>query len=51
MTLTLGNDVRPRSRGYKTVFMLNSAEHDIVPAKKCSNANNSWYFNIYEPEK
>ena len=24
-----------------------SAEHDIDPAHKCYNANNSWHFNIY----
>ena len=23
------------SRGYKTLFMLNSAEHEIYPAHKC----------------
>ena len=26
---------RPRPRGYKTFFMLNTAEHDIYPAHKC----------------
>ena len=31
--------------------MLNSAEPKIYPAHKCSNANNCWYFNIYEHEK
>ena len=36
-----------RSRGYKTSFMLNSAEHEIVSANKYENANNSWHFHIY----
>ena len=27
-------------RGYKTVFMLNSAEHEICPANKYQIANN-----------
>ena len=31
----------PRPRGYKTLFMLNSAEHEIYPAHKC------WHFRIY----
>ena len=26
---------QPRPRGYKTFFMLNSAEHEIYPAHKC----------------
>ena len=38
------------ARGYKTFFMLNSAEHEIFPAHKCLNANNCWNFNIYEQE-
>ena len=25
----------PRPRGYKTFFMLNSAEHELIPAHKC----------------
>ena len=29
-----------RPRGYKTFFMLNSAEHEIYPAHMCYNANN-----------
>ena len=27
--------------------MLNSAEHEIFPANKYENANNSWHFHIY----
>ena len=34
-------------RGYKTFFMLNSAEHEIFSANKYENANNSWHFHIY----
>ena len=34
-------------RGYKTYFMLNSAEHEIFSANKYENANNSWHFHIY----
>ena len=33
------------------IFMLNSAEHEIVPAHKCYDANNCWDFSIYEQEK
>ena len=33
--------------GYKTFFMLNSAEHDIFSANKYKNANKSWHFHIY----
>ena len=40
-----GKSTRPR--GYKTLFMLNSAEHEIVSAYKYENANNSWHFHIY----
>ena len=29
--------------GYKAFFMLNSAEHEIFPANKYENANNSWH--------
>ena len=25
----------PRPQGYKTFFMLNSAEHELIPAHKC----------------
>ena len=35
------------SWGYKSLFMLNSTEHDIYPGHKCQNANNGWHFNIY----
>ena len=34
---------KTRTRGYKTFFTLNSAEHEIYPAHK----NNCWHFNIY----
>ena len=34
-------------RGYKTFFMLNSAEHEIFSANKYKNANFSWHFHIY----
>ena len=34
-------------RGYKTFFMLYSAEHEIFSANKYENANNSWHFHIY----
>ena len=36
-----------RPRGYKTFFMLNSAEREIFSANKYENANNSWHFHIY----
>ena len=32
--------------GYKTFFMLNSAEHEIFSANKYENARNSWHFHI-----
>ena len=35
-------------RGFKTVFMLNSTEHEIYPAHKCWNANN---FTVSEQYK
>ena len=35
------------AQGYKTFFMLNSAEHEIFSANKYENANNSWHFHIY----
>ena len=38
-------DDRPRC--YKTLLMLNSAEHEICPAHKSLNGNNCWHFNIY----
>ena len=40
-----------RPRDYKTFFMLNSTEHEIYHAHKCSNANNCWHFNIYKHDK
>ena len=36
------------SRGYKTFFTLNSAEHEIFSMNKYENANNSWHFHIYK---
>ena len=36
-----------RPRGYKTAFVLTSAEHEIFFAIKCENANNSWHVHIY----
>ena len=39
--------IQIRPRGYKTFFILNSAEHEIYPAHKCQNANNCWHLNIY----
>ena len=39
------------ARGYKTFFMLNSTEHELFTAHKCSNVNNCWHFTIYEREK
>ena len=35
------------AQGYKTFFMLNSAEYEIFSANKYENANNSWHFHIY----
>ena len=47
-----------RLRGYKTFFMLNSAEHEILNAHKYENIKklglfsaHSWHFNIYEQGK
>ena len=37
-----------RPIGYKTFFMLNSAEHEIFSANKYENANNSCHFHIYQ---
>ena len=34
------------TRGYKTFFMLSSAEHEIFSANRYENANNSWYCHI-----
>ena len=34
-------------QGYKTFFMLNSAQHEIFSANNYENANNSWHFHIY----
>ena len=38
----------PRSRGYKTFFMLNSAEQDIFSADKYVNNNNSFSYLLAE---
>ena len=35
------------ARGYRTFFLLNSAQHEIFSANKYENANNSWHFHIY----
>ena len=35
----------------KKYFVLNSAEHEIIPAHKYLNANNSLHFSIFEQEK
>ena len=40
-----------RARGYKTFFMLNSAEHENFLAYECKNANKCWHFNNYVQEK
>ena len=44
-----------RPRGYKSFFMLNSAEHEISPAHKCLNASSYEQENnvlgLNEPEK
>ena len=49
-TLSSFNTIRYKGdnwpRGYKTFFMLNSAEQDIV-SLKYENANNGWHFYIY----
>ena len=47
--ISFGSAARPR--GYKTLTMLNSAEHEIYPAHKCQNANYCWHFNIYKHDK
>ena len=40
------------SQGYKSFFMLNSAEHEIFSGNKYENANNSsWHFHIYYQRK
>ena len=33
-----------RPRGYKTLFMLNSAEHEILNAHKCKNIKKFGFF-------
>ena len=48
---SLGEHARPR--GYKTFFMLNSAEHEIYPANKSQITKkiaNSFLLNITEHE-
>ena len=34
-------------QGYKTFFMLNSADHEIFSANKYENGNYCWHFHIY----
>ena len=36
---------RPWARGYKTFFMLHSAEHEICPANKSQITNNCNFFS------
>ena len=38
-------------QGFKTFFILNSADYEIYPAHKCYNANNCCHFNIYQRDK
>ena len=40
-----------KSQGYKTSFMLNSAEHEISFANKYENANYCWHILIYSQRK
>ena len=52
MTLTLRNDCSPgpRPRGYKTFFMLNSVEHEILNAHKYKNIKKlGFFFGSDEP--
>ena len=35
------SDITARARGYKTLFMLNSAEHEILNAHKCKISRNA----------
>ena len=44
----MGKLIRPRR--HKN-FMLNSTEHEIYHAHKCSNANKCWHSNIYLQDK
>ena len=41
---------KSRPQGYKTFFMLNSAEHEILSANKYENANNSFSEQIASGE-
>ena len=41
------NKLISKPRVYKTLFMLNSAEHEIFSANKYENAVNSWHCHIY----
>ena len=45
--LQMSHGTNTRALGYKTFFMLNSAEHENFSANKYENANNSWHFHIY----
>ena len=49
--LDIANKLKSWSRGYKTFFMLSSAEHEIFSANKYENAKNSWHFHIYLQRK
>ena len=42
----LSQSEKTRAGGYKTIFMLSSAETKIYPAHKCC-----WHFNIYEQDE
>ena len=45
------SSVRPvedRPRDYKTVLILDSAEHENFPSHKYSNANKCWQFIFHE---
>ena len=44
----------PSTEDIKLFFMRISTEHDLYPyilLKKVENANNCWYFNMYEQYK
>ena len=39
-------EIVARPQGYKTSFMLSSAETKVYPTNKCKNAKTCWHFNI-----
>ena len=41
---TEGDETPPRARGYKTFFMLNSVEHEILNATKYKNIKKDSFF-------